>query len=134
MQQQILSRSHLEPVIRDLKLYQNDIDRLAMEELVDRLRQAITVSPVAPMRKLEPRIFQASRLVSFIQIRTCSADCAKITSMFLAEIRNQPIRGQGKYGFPEYGSRRGQGKLDEQDAKLADSSASTSARFQNKVR
>src|SRR5258708_28865228 len=43
MQQQILSRSRLEPVIRDLNLYEKDIDRLSMEALVDRLRQAITV-------------------------------------------------------------------------------------------
>src|SRR5882724_3202352 len=49
MQQQILSRSRLEPVIRDLNLYEKEVDRVAMEELVDRLRKAIEVSPVAPM-------------------------------------------------------------------------------------
>src|ERR1019366_3474461 len=31
MQQQILSRSRLEPVIQDLNLFQKDIDRVAME-------------------------------------------------------------------------------------------------------
>jgi len=42
---------------------------------------------------------------------------------------NQPIEVR-KYGFPEYGVEEAKGKLDEQDAKLAESSASTSARFQ----
>jgi uncharacterized protein involved in exopolysaccharide biosynthesis len=36
MQQQILSTARLEPVIRDLNLYQDDINRLPMEEIVDR--------------------------------------------------------------------------------------------------
>src|SRR5579864_8604715 len=49
MQQQILSNARLEPVIRDLHLYPKDIDRRPMEELVERLRQAITITPVAPM-------------------------------------------------------------------------------------
>src|SRR4029077_13507508 len=49
MQQQILSTARLEPVIRDLNLYQEDINRLSMEEIVERLRQAITITPVAPM-------------------------------------------------------------------------------------
>src|ERR1700693_6137421 len=49
MQQQILSTARLEPVIRDLNLYPGDINRLPMDVLVDRLRQAITITPIAPM-------------------------------------------------------------------------------------
>ena len=49
MQQQILSNARLEPVIRDLNLYPGDINRLPPEEIVDHLRQAITITAVAPM-------------------------------------------------------------------------------------
>src|ERR1700684_1781697 len=49
LQQQILSNARLMPVIHDLNLYQNDIPSRPMDELVDRLRKAITITPVAPM-------------------------------------------------------------------------------------
>jgi succinoglycan biosynthesis transport protein ExoP len=49
MQQQILSTARLEPVIHDLNLYQTDIGSKPMDLLVERLRQAITITPVAPM-------------------------------------------------------------------------------------
>src|SRR6266704_2998896 len=49
MQQQILSRSRLEPVIQELGLYPNDIHRVSMEDLVDRLRRAITITPIQAM-------------------------------------------------------------------------------------
>src|SRR5258708_10095092 len=43
MQQQILSRSRLEPVIRDLNLFQSDVDRVTVEGLIDRLRGAFNL-------------------------------------------------------------------------------------------
>src|ERR1700682_3994861 len=49
MQQQILSRSRLEPVIQELGLYHNDINRVSMEDLVERLRRTITITPIQPM-------------------------------------------------------------------------------------
>src|SRR6266700_7041922 len=49
MQQQILSRSRLEPVIQQFGLYASDVDRLPMDDLVERLRSAITITPVQPM-------------------------------------------------------------------------------------
>jgi len=49
MQQQILSRSRLEPVIQELGLYHKDINRLPMEDLVEQLRRTITITPIQPM-------------------------------------------------------------------------------------
>ena len=47
MQEQILSRARLEPVIRQLGLFDKDINTVPMEDLVARLRKAIAVTPVS---------------------------------------------------------------------------------------
>src|SRR5579863_8725289 len=49
MQEEILSRSRLEPVIQHLGLFPDQIDRVPMEDLVGALRQTTTVTPVQPM-------------------------------------------------------------------------------------
>ena len=49
MQQQILSRSRLEPIIRQFGLYSKDVNRASMDSLVARLQKAIEVTPVQPM-------------------------------------------------------------------------------------
>jgi len=41
MQQQILSRSRLEPIINQFGLYSNDTNKVPMEDLVERLQKAI---------------------------------------------------------------------------------------------
>src|SRR6185437_3760342 len=49
MQQQILSRSRLEPLIQKFGLYREDIAKVPMGDLVERLRKAITVTPIQAM-------------------------------------------------------------------------------------
>src|SRR4051812_23576145 len=49
MQQQILSRSRLEPIINQFHLYNEEVNKQPVEAVVARLRKAIDVSPVAPM-------------------------------------------------------------------------------------
>src|ERR1700683_5063413 len=49
MQEEILSRSRLEPIIKEFGLYSEDIDRAPMDTLVARLRRTITVTPIQPM-------------------------------------------------------------------------------------
>src|SRR5689334_18660033 len=49
MQEQILSRARLEPVIRQLGIFDKEINQVPMEQLVARLRQTITVTPIQPM-------------------------------------------------------------------------------------
>jgi hypothetical protein len=46
MQQQILSRTRLEPVVRQYGLYAGDVNHVSMDELVARLQAAIEVTPV----------------------------------------------------------------------------------------
>ena len=61
MQQQILSRSRLEPIIRQFGLYPEDISRKPMEDLVAKLQKAIEVTPVMPMAET-----RASNLARFL--------------------------------------------------------------------
>ncbi len=121
MQQQILSRSRLEPVIRDLSLYQADIDRVSMEALVDRLRNAITVSPVAPMAETRAQNLPGFTIsVVFSNPNLAQQICAKITSMFLAEnqeISESEVEQNTKFLNQEV--EEAKSKLDEQDARIA---------------
>src|SRR5579862_7417903 len=49
MRQEILSRTRLEPIIRQFGLYSGDINKEPMDGLVAKLQSAIDVSPVQPM-------------------------------------------------------------------------------------
>ena len=65
MQQQILSRSRLEPIIRQFNLYPRDINLLPMDELVLRLQKAIEVTPILPMAETRARIARFLRSSNF---------------------------------------------------------------------
>ena len=122
MQQQILSRSRLEPVIRNLKLYDKDIDRVPMEELVERLREVIIVSPVAPMAETRAQNLPGFTIsVVFPDAKLAQQICATITSMFLAE--NQDLSQsevKENTDFLNKEVEEAKGKLDQQDARLAE--------------
>src|SRR5579862_9217398 len=49
MQEQILSRTRLEPIIEKFGLYADQRQRLHMDELVAKLRTAITIKPIDQM-------------------------------------------------------------------------------------
>jgi polysaccharide chain length determinant protein (PEP-CTERM system associated) len=121
MQQQILSTARLEPVIRDLNLYQEDINRLSMEEIVERLRQAITITPVAPMAETRAQNLPGFTIsVVFGNPQTAQQICAMITSMFVQEnIAVTTTTDAGTTKFLNDQLDQAKAKLDEQDAKLA---------------
>jgi len=121
MQQQILSTARLEPVIHDLNLYQSDINRASMEELVDRLRQAITITPVAPMAETRAQNLPGFTIsVVFENPEVAQKICAMITSMFVQEnIAVTTTNDAGRTEFLNDQLEQAKAKLDEQDAKLA---------------
>ncbi len=86
MQQQILSRSRLEPIIRQFGLYPKDINRVSIDELVGRLQKSIEVTPVAPMAETRsanlPGFFVNVTLDS---PRSAQQVCTAITSMFIEQ-------------------------------------------------
>jgi len=121
MQQQILSRSRLEPVIQELGLYHKDIDRVPMEDLVERLRRTITITPIQAMAETRAQNLPGFTIsVVFDEPHSAQQICAKITSMFLAE--NIQLRKGEVTNTTEFLGKQlaeAKAKLDEQDAKLA---------------
>lgn len=121
MQEQILSRTRLQPIIERDGLYKGDVGKVPMEDLLNRMRKSITVSPVRAdfgdrtggmpgfyitFTAEDPKIAQ--------QV------CGELTSMFVNEnLRSREQHAQGTTDFLT--SQVGDAKrvLDEQDAKLA---------------
>jgi polysaccharide chain length determinant protein (PEP-CTERM system associated) len=121
MQQQILSNARLQPVIHDLNLYANDIDRVPMEVLIDRLRDSITITPVAPMAETRaPNLPGFTISVVFGNPQMAQKICALITSMFVEEdINRSNVVDADATKFLNEQLEQAKAKLDEQDAKMA---------------
>ena len=121
MQQQILSTARLEPVIRDLDLFPRDINRLPEEQIVDRLRQAITITPVAPMTETRAQNLPGFTIsVVFDNPQLAQKICSLITSMFIDEdIKESQGVDVGTTQFLNQQLEQKKTELDEQEAKLA---------------
>lgn len=122
MQEQILSRSRLEPVIDKFGLYAADRNKVHMEDLVARLRSAIVITPMEPIRGTEDRSLPGFTVgVSFNDPAMAQRICTEITSMFMRQ--NGEARNiQAGLATSFFASERENAKrnLDEQDAKLAE--------------
>lgn len=121
MQQQILSRSGLEPVIREFGLYKEDVNRVPTDALVERLQSAITITPIQPMAETRSQNLPGFTIaVVFGDAHVAQQICAKITSMFLAEnVQERQDQGDQTTQFLSEQLGDAKGKLDQQDAKLA---------------
>ena len=122
MQEQILSRTRLIPVIERFGLFKLDAGRVPAEDLVARLRKSITVEPVQPMASSDARGIQGFT-ISFTGDNPQLAQqvCAEITSMFIGE--NLKSREQAAVGTTEFlASQLAESKrvLDGKDATLAE--------------
>jgi protein tyrosine kinase modulator len=121
MQQQILSRTRLEPVIRQFGVFPKDIDQVSMEELVGRLQKAIEVTPIKPMDSTQTRELPGFYVaVTLDNPRTAQEVCTAITSMFIEEnLRLRIGISEDTKEFVAQHLTEAKAKLDEQDAKLA---------------
>lgn len=121
MQQEILSRTRLEPIIQQYGLYAADAKKLPTEELVARLRKAIEVSPIRPMEDTSSHLPGFNVTVTLDDPRNAQNVCSAITSMFIEE--SSRLREQHSENTTEFLGQQlseAKAKLDEQDAKLAD--------------
>jgi polysaccharide chain length determinant protein (PEP-CTERM system associated) len=121
MQQQILSRSRLEPVIQQFGLYSSDVNIVPMDDLVERLRQSITITPVLPMAETRAQNLPGFYIsVVFNDAHLAQQICARITTMFLEE-NVQRREGQTIQTNEFLGKQleEAKTKLDEQDGRLA---------------
>ncbi len=121
MQEQILSRTRLQPIIEKFGLYKKDIVHTPMEDLVERLRKSVRVTPVLAMTGT-----QAGGLPGFYisfttdNPRLAQQVCAEITSMFMEEnLRAREQRAEGTTEFLTKQLEEAKRKLDAQDARLA---------------
>ena len=121
MKEQILSRTRLQPIIEKFGLYAKDRDRVHMDDLVERLRTAVTIPPMEPMPGTQNRQLPGFYVnVSFDNPQTAQQICTEITSMFLEQ--NSREREQQASRTTSFLSRQldeAKAKLDAQDAKLA---------------
>ena len=118
MQQEILSRTRLEPIIRQYGLYASEINNISMEDLVEHLQKAIEVTPVQPMAET-----RTSNLPGFFvnvtldNARTAQQICTAVTSMFIEE--NLKLRQEHSEDTTQFLSQQltdAKANLDAQDA------------------
>jgi polysaccharide chain length determinant protein (PEP-CTERM system associated) len=122
MQQQILSRSRLEPIIRQFNLFPQDMNRKSMDELVARLQKAIEVTPIAPMSETRTQQLPGFYIaVTLDNARNAQEVCTAVTSLFIEQnlrLRQEHSEVTTQFLAQELASAKA--SLDEQDAKLAD--------------
>jgi polysaccharide chain length determinant protein (PEP-CTERM system associated) len=121
MQQQILSRTRLEPIIRQFDLYPKEIDRVPMDVLVARLQKDVDVTPIQPMAETKSRELPGFYVnVTLDNPHTAQQVCSAITSMFIEEsIRRRQEHSQVTTQFLSQQLADSKANLDAQDAKLA---------------
>ncbi len=120
MQEQILSRTRLQPLIDRFGLYKEDKGK-STEELVDRMRKAINVSTVKA--DFGDRTGTPGFYITFSadNPKTAQQVCAEITSMFVNEnLRVREQHAQGTTDFMRSQVDEAKRSLDEQDSKLAE--------------
>jgi polysaccharide chain length determinant protein (PEP-CTERM system associated) len=122
LQQQVLSRTRLEPLIKRYELFKDDAAGQPMELLVERLRKAITLTPVKPIVKSRDETLPGFSIgVTLSTARSAQQVCADLTSMFIEEnLRQREQSARGTTNFLQSQADDAKRQLDEQDAKLAD--------------
>jgi polysaccharide chain length determinant protein (PEP-CTERM system associated) len=119
MQEQILSRSRLQPIIEEFNLYGSS--HLGMDARIDKARKDIKIRPI------QSDIAQSNGLPGFfISFRasdphTAQSVCAKITSLFLSQnLKDRENSAEGTNDFLKTELEEAKRNLDEHDAKLAE--------------
>ena len=121
MQEQVLSRTRLQPIIEKFSLYPSDRDRVHIDELVERLRGAVEIKPMAPTPGTESRQMPGFYVdVTFDSPRTAQQICTEITSMILAQnAEDRQKQVKVTTNFLSQQLEEAKQSLDAQDAKLA---------------
>jgi polysaccharide chain length determinant protein (PEP-CTERM system associated) len=121
MQEQILSRTRLEPIVEKFGLYPEDRGEAHIEDLVDRLRKSISVTPLESMPGTQNRSLPGFTVtVSFNNPQVAQQICSEITSMFMEQnSRALEQKAARTTSFLSQQLDEAKAKLDEQDARLA---------------
>ena len=121
MKAQILSRSRLEMIINKFNLYSQQRATMHMEDLVDKLKSAVSVELIEPLpgsANRQPPGFNVS--VTFDNPQLAQQICQEITSMFMEQnATNRVIISSKTTQFLTQQLDEAKQKLDDQDKKLA---------------
>jgi polysaccharide chain length determinant protein (PEP-CTERM system associated) len=121
MQEEILSRSRLEPLIQRFGLFGAEGNQASSDELVEQLRKTITVTPIQPMAETRSQGLPGFTIsVNFGDPHLAQQICSTITSMFMEE--NLRLRQQQAEQTTQFIGKQlddAKTKLDGEDAKLA---------------
>jgi polysaccharide chain length determinant protein (PEP-CTERM system associated) len=119
MQEEILSRSRLEPIVQHYELF-NDTN-LPMEDRVSALSKAILVTPVRPMAETQTNQLPGFYIaVSLSNARVAQQVCSEVTSMFTEQnLQSRAEQAQSTTDFLTKQLESAKQNLDDQDAKLA---------------
>lgn len=122
MQEQILSRTRLQPIIEKFDLFKGQKGKAPMEDLVDALRKSIKVVPIKSLASTrEGDIPGFSISFTGSDPRLTQQVCSEILSMFIEEnLRLRTNRAEGTTDFMKSQLDLAKKSLDTQDAKLAD--------------
>ncbi|MBZ5561088.1 MAG: lipopolysaccharide biosynthesis protein [Acidobacteriia bacterium] len=122
MQEQILSRTRLQPIIEKFGLFKDQKGHAPMEDLVDRLRKSISVIPVKSLVSTSEGALPGFTITfTANDPRLAQQVCSEITSMFIEE--SLRLREQSAVGTTDFLKDQlddAKRNLDAQDAKLAD--------------
>lgn len=123
MQQQILSRTRLEPIIKKYGLDRNkDGDPIVMDYAVDGLRSAVAVTPLRPIAGVESRTLPGFTIsVTMNNPNLAQKICEQIADEFIKEnLSARTATATGTTTFFRDQLADAKRILDEQDAKLAE--------------
>jgi len=121
MQEQILSRSRLQPIIEKFGLFKEGAENRPMEELVARLRNSIVVTPIRPVVRARDAEYPGF-FISYTgaDAKTAQQVCSEITSEFMKEnVVHREKAAAGTTEFLEKQVGEAKQKLDEKDKTLA---------------
>src|SRR5277367_5551115 len=121
MQEEILSNSRLQPIIEKLGLYPNLHGKAHAEDLVDRLRSSVKITPMEPMAGTQNRQLPGFYInVTFNNGLLAQQICTEITSMFLEQnARQRKDQSKDTVEFFQQQLEEAKKNLDDQDVKLA---------------
>jgi polysaccharide chain length determinant protein (PEP-CTERM system associated) len=123
MQEQILSRTRLQPIVEKFGLYPSLRKRVPMDELIAKLQTAVTVKPMDAMPGTTNTNHSLPGFyvdVTFDNPQTAQQICTEITSMFMQQnTREREQQAVQTTSFLSDQLEEAKKKLDDQDQKLA---------------
>jgi polysaccharide chain length determinant protein (PEP-CTERM system associated) len=121
MQEQILSRTRLQPIIEKFGLYPKNGEGVYTDDVIAKLRAAVKITPMEPMAGTENRQLPGFYIaVDFSTPQSAQQICSEIISMFLEQNAQQrEDQASRTTSFLTQELDEAKSKLDEQDANLA---------------